>query len=537
MNIIQNDVTLSSSDDDDDSEDDMMKEMFGVSKITNMTINDDEEESEEEEDNNKNNYYSSLPENKIVNNNTTEKKKPVINTSTPISLKTIDPIYPSNNVEVVEKIKDIDTTNLLNKKDNEENKIVNNNNNNEKKKPVINTSTPINLKVIDTIYPADSVEFCHVNKYYNLCAVSTYKYDEGTKKRFGNVQFYSVNKNIDITFLQKIEFSGGVLDSKWGSMLYYVKDDNNRKVNNGTPILAVGTSLGYVSLLKPPATEIKTTNTIEKNEMFIEINRFQAVTPGEIILSLDWGLVDDDGQTFRNQLLTTHSDSTVAIWDCTYYNDYANKSMLNNKPANERNPILKWRAHDLYGSNTEVWIGMFDRWHNNQVIYTGADDGKLKGWDLRANAKPLFSIQPTNNAAGVCSGQSSKYHEYILATGGYDGIVRIWDTRMVCNKGVGIQPLTEYNVGGGVWRIKWNPNSKCKNQLVAASMRGGVHVLEYDRNDDTNQLKNVLHYTEHPAEALAYGADWNYNGEWGSEEKHLLGTCSFYNHELRYFLV
>ena len=65
--------------------------------------------------------------------------------------------------------------------------------------------------------------------------------------------------------------------------------------------------------------------------------------------------------------------------------------------------------HDLYGSNTEVWIGMFDRWHNNQVIYTGADDGKLKGWDLRANAKPLFSIQPTNNAAGVCSGQSSKF--------------------------------------------------------------------------------------------------------------------------------
>ena len=32
-------------------------------------------------------------------------------------------------------------------------------------------------------------------------------------------------------------------------------------------------------------------------------------------------------------------------------------------------------------------------------------------------------------------------------------------------------------------------------------------------------------------------SDWNYNGEWGSEEKHLLGTCSFYNHELRYFLV
>ena len=45
MNIIQSNITLSSSDDDDDSEDDMMKEMFGVSKITNMTINDDEEES------------------------------------------------------------------------------------------------------------------------------------------------------------------------------------------------------------------------------------------------------------------------------------------------------------------------------------------------------------------------------------------------------------------------------------------------------------------------------------------------------------
>ena len=83
--------------------------------------------------------------------------------------------------------------------------------------------------------------------------------------------------------------------------LYKFYNSTQAKIHGSLTILAVGTSLGYVSLLKPPATEIKATNTIEKNEMFIEINRWQAVTPGEIVLSLDGGHVDDDGQTVRHQ--------------------------------------------------------------------------------------------------------------------------------------------------------------------------------------------------------------------------------------------
>ena len=33
-------------------------------------------------------------------------------------------------------------------------------------------------------------------------------------------------------------------------------------------------------------------------------------------------------------------------------------------------------------------------------------------------------------------------------------------------------PFAEHDVGGGVWRLKWNPNPELKDKLVAASMRG-----------------------------------------------------------------
>eukprot|EP00943_MAST-04B_sp_MAST-4B-sp1_P009621 g9621.t1 len=472
-------MSLSPSSSDDDSDDDVMTEMFGASS---MTMNEESEESEEEMDTLDVDMKEKQSDNTSSNSKTMLKQKKKTNVNY-VSYK------QSINAQIEQTVKEIDSCDKDKKGDSilisAPLEICN------KKRNLKNLSTPIDLKTIDTIYPADSVEFCHAKQHTHLCAVSTYKYDETKKERCGNVQFYSIqkrkkeeqaeeaqelnnvversnNKNTpaatltnyeDVKLLTKIEFLGGILDAKWGSVY-------GKTAGDDIPILAVGTSLGYVSLLKPNYNEkvinpslTKATTTTDTNNhddingTVIELNRFQAVSYGEIVLSLDWGLIDD-GKSFRNQLLTTHSNSTVAIWDCTYFDDCISN-------VKEKSPMLKWRAHDLYGSDTEVWIGMFDRWHNNQVIYTGADDGKLKGWDLRANTKPIFSIQPTNNSAGVCSGQSSKFHEYIVATGGYDGIVRIWDTRMVCNSGARgkekLKSLAEYDVGGGVWRIKMEP--------------------------------------------------------------------------------
>ena len=53
----------------------------------------------------------------------------------------------------------------------------------------------------------------------------------------------------------------------------------------------------------------------------------------------------------------------------------------------------------------------------------------------------------------------------------YDENILIWDTRSMTN------PLCSSSPGGGVWRIKWNPDTG--QLLLAPCMYEGFHVLKY----------------------------------------------------------
>ena len=37
-------------------------------------------------------------------------------------------------------------------------------------------------------------------------------------------------------------------------------------------------------------------------------------------------------------------------------------------------------------------------------------------------------------------------------------------------------PLSETNIGGGIWRVKWEPNSA--NHILTATMYNGFHILD-----------------------------------------------------------
>lgn len=78
------------------------------------------------------------------------------------------------------------------------------------------------------------------------------------------------------------------------------------------------------------------------------------------------------------------------------------------------------------------------------------------------------------------------------------------------------RPICNINVGGGVWRIKWKPNTH--DYILVAAMYNGFKIL----ND---KLIVETCYDEH--ESIAYGADWSW--ESGSD---IVATCSFYDHKL-----
>ena len=156
------------------------------------------------------------------------------------------------------------------------------------------------------------------------------------------------------------------------------------------------------------------------------------------------------------------------------------------------------------------------------------------GWDLRAmdglNPKPIFVNK--SHTAGVCSAQWNPHVPHILVTGSYDGNVKLWDDRMLDK-----QPLYTYSAGGGVWRLKWHPQSEQSHMLLAACMRGGFRVLKTSpsemKDPFTSSVIECTHENhDHGSENLAYGVDWLKH-----ESIPMVGSASFYNHELRLWSI
>nr|KAG5703160.1 hypothetical protein BaRGS_027325 [Batillaria attramentaria] len=103
---------------------------------------------------------------------------------------------------------------------------------------------------------------------------------------------------------------------------------------------------------------------------------------------------------------------------------------------------------------------------------------------------------------GVCSIQSNPLKESLLAVGSYDENLRVYDCRNMR------QPLSETPLGGGLWRVKWDPYAGDK--ILTASMHNGFHITDcsqpvhyeisrqdsIDRNDKTVKKSGQKTQTE-----------------------------------------
>jgi diphthamide biosynthesis protein 7 len=197
-------------------------------------------------------------------------------------------------------------------------------------------------------------------------------------------------------------------------------------------------------------------------------------------------------------------------------------------------------AHALAGVPIEVWMAAADP-HCGHTVWSGGDDGALRGWDLRAPCgAPTFACT-AEHGAGVCSIRWHPRRPHLVATGSYDEALRLWDDRAV-RRG----PLGALECGGGVWRLKWHPSPAFDSLLLAACMHAGFRVVDVGDGAvaaegaepplAADSMRCVEHFTA-PHASLAYGADWlrPAAGVGGASDDDVVGrvaSCSFYDHLL-----
>ncbi|KAJ8664329.1 hypothetical protein QAD02_005991 [Eretmocerus hayati] len=359
------------------------------------------------------------------------------------------------------------------------------------------------LQTFDTEYSADSVEWCPTKEFKDIFVCGTYQLTPDDEKNQGSPKDVEKRKRVGIIYLfrvideeepkldllQKLNVAA-VLDMKWA----HVKSHNNRT------LLGVVNSEGFLQIYELVKEEEEILLKLV-SEILVNPNGDNSV----LALSLDWS-TGNRNQSDSVAFKITVSDSLGTI---SLFAIHGNENKI------ER--INSWQAHEF-----EAWITSFDYWDTN-VVFTGGDDGKFLQFDTRLNPLEPVNVNKSHGA-GVTSLHSNWKKQFCLVSGSYDENLRVWDTRKLR------RPISELNVGGGIWRLKWDPYKA--EHLLAACMYNGFCIVDCANLEEP---KTVSEYKEH--ESIAYGCDWSYqrakNDASEEECPVLVGTCSFYDHVLK----
>jgi WD40 repeat protein len=253
----------------------------------------------------------------------------------------------------------------------------------------------------DTVLNADSIETHHDGLF--VCGTYSLRNDNATGRRWREGLIHLVDANAPVFKPLQSVSCGGVLDLKWsGDLLASVESE---------------AGFGLYRLTDESLLSEQWRGKLDRKSRSL-----LATAPEALInLSVDW-------QNSNKRLAMSHDDGSLSLWD-------AGQAELQN--------LCWWDAHD-----NEAWIVACHS-RSPDVLWSGADDGFLRGWDSRegfARRRNTFQVQSTS---GVTSIQKNRHDSHSWAVGGYDEDLRIFDDRKADVPIARIDKL-----GGGIWRIK-----------------------------------------------------------------------------------
>jgi len=221
----------------------------------------------------------------------------------------------------------------------------------------------------------------------------------------------------------------------------------------------------------------------------------------ELLLSCEWSVphIQHVPRFESARIATSSSSGRISVHQA----DFLESS--ESAPSTQLQLLTSWQAHEL-----ECWCLSWD-WHSESTLYSGADDCKIKRWDMRMDEPTATWTNGKVHSAGVTSIQVSPYasQSHLLLTGSYDEHLLAWDTRMLGSR------LHDYHLeGGGVWKVRWHPTRS--DLLAIAGMHAGFRVLQFSEADGFMAIaSNYSH------DSIAYGIDWT--------ESSAIVSCSFYD--------
>ncbi|KAH9614191.1 hypothetical protein KSS87_023826 [Heliosperma pusillum] len=330
---------------------------------------------------------------------------------------------------------------------------------------------------------ADVVEFCPHDGFSNILAACTYTLQEGDQpSRSGSISLFDVNAVTSALDRVCYVETSGIFDIKWSPIM-----------GTASPSISQADAAGCLRIygLECSSDGLGSTGAVLKQTTDIQIST-------SMCLCVDWN-------PLGTSLAAGLSDGSVSISSLT-------ESQLSEDQ--------QWKAHDF-----EVWAASFDP-HQPSVVYTGSDDCKFRGWDLRDGpTMPAFQNSKAHSM-GICCIVKNPNDPYALLTGSYDEHLRVWDVRSIS------KPVNETSVclGGGVWRIKYHPS--IKDLVLTACMHNGFAIVKL--SDGNPEI--IETYNEHGS--LAYGADWQRSRlrQEGEIANNLVATCSFYDRMVRVWI-
>lgn len=200
------------------------------------------------------------------------------------------------------------------------------------------------LDNFDTIYSADSVEWCPIDDFKDIFVCGTYQLapedeqlNEKSQKRDGKIYLFKIIKMGKLKLLQTINVPA-VLDMKWS----HVRIQDNI-------FLGVVNSIGYIQIYKLQIDESTGEAMIK---LHIKKKLSEKCNDEILALSLDWSTGKCQNDNINDAKITV-SDSEGKI------------TIFNFDSQNDLSVISSLEEHEF-----QAWITAFNYWNTN-ILYSG----------------------------------------------------------------------------------------------------------------------------------------------------------------------